>query len=116
MPEQVLSSAFQPVKDLWKVIAGSTLIASMCCLPSVVLVMLGLATVSTGAALSDTLYWGEDGYGWFRPLMGLVAAGSVGIGLTLYFRNQGICTLAHAKQERRKVENTSLLVVSITYV
>ena len=70
MTEQVVSSAFQPVKDLWKVIAGSTLIASMCCLPSVVLVMLGLATVSTGAALSDTLYWGEDGYGWFRPLDG----------------------------------------------
>tara|TARA_B110000008_G_scaffold23832_2_gene21602 strand:+ start:49942 stop:50388 length:447 start_codon:yes stop_codon:yes gene_type:complete len=116
MTEQVVSSAFQPVKDLWKVIAGSTLIASMCCLPSVVLVMLGLATVSTGAALSDTLYWGEDGYGWFRPLMGLVAAGSVGIGLTLYFRNQGICTLDQAKQERRKVVNTSLLVVSITYV
>ena len=116
MTEQVVSSAFQPVKDLWKVIAGSTLIASMCCLPSVVLVMLGLATVSTGAALSYTLYWGEDGYGWFRPLMGLVAAGSVGIGLTLYFRNQGICTLDQAKQERRKVVNTSLLVVSITYV
>ncbi len=116
MTEQVVRSAFQPVKDLWKVIAGSTLIASMCCLPSVVLVMLGLATVSTGAALSDTLYWGEDGYGWFRPLMGLVAAGSVGIGLTLYFRNQGICTLDQAKQERRKVVNTSLLVVSITYV
>ena len=116
MTEQVVSSAFQPVKDLWKVIAGSTLIASMCCLPSVVLVMLGLATVSTGAALSDTLYWGEDGYGWFRPLMGLIAAGSVGIGLTLYFRNQGICTLDQAKQERRKVVNTSLLVVSITYV
>ena len=116
MTEQVASSASQPVKDLWKVIAGSTLIASMCCLPSVVLVMLGLATVSTGAALSDTLYWGEDGYGWFRPLMGLVAAGSVGIGLTLYFRNQGICTLDQAKQERRKVVNTSLLVVSITYV
>ncbi|MFL2970626.1 MAG: hypothetical protein ACJZ63_07140 [Candidatus Poseidoniaceae archaeon] len=116
MTEQAVSSAFQPVKDLWKVIAGSTLIASMCCLPSVVLVMLGLATVSTGAALSDTLYWGEDGYGWFRPLMGLIAAGSVGIGLTLYFRNQGICTLDQAKQERRKVVNTSLLVVSITYV
>ena len=116
MTEQAVSSAFQPVKDLWKVIAGSTLIASMCCLPSVVLVMLGLATVSTGAALSDTLYWGEDGYGWFRPLMVLIAAVSVGVGLTLYFRNQGICTLDQAKQERRKVVNTSLLVLSITYV
>jgi len=116
MSEQVGSNALQPVKDLWKVIAGSTIIASMCCLPSVILVMLGIATVSTGAALSDTLYWGEDGYGWFRPLMGLIAAASVGIGLTVYFRNQGICTLDQAKQERRKVVNTSLLVLSFTYV
>lgn len=105
-----------PLKSLWKVIAGSTLIASMCCLPSVVLVMLGLATVSTGAALSDTLYWGGDGYGWFRPLMGVVAAISVVIGLTVYFRNQGICTLDQAKQSRRKIINTSLLVLTVTYL
>lgn len=108
-------SVFQPVKELWKVIAGSTLIASMCCLPSVVMVMLGLATVSTGAALSDTLYWGEDGFGWFRPLMGLLAVASVLAGLIIYFRNQGICTLDQAKRERRKVVNISLLVLSISY-
>ena len=105
-----------PLKSLWKVIAGSTLIASMCCLPSVVMVMLGLATVSTGAALSDTLYWGGDGYGWFRPLMGVVAAISVVIGLTVYFRTQGICTLDQAKQSRRKIINTSLLVLTVTYL
>tara|TARA_B110000459_G_scaffold25815_1_gene24973 strand:+ start:195 stop:527 length:333 start_codon:yes stop_codon:yes gene_type:complete len=78
--------------------------------------MLGLATVSTGAALSDTLYWGGDGYGWFRPLMGVVAAISVVIGLTVYFRNQGICTLDQAKQSRRKIINTSLLVLTVTYL
>ena len=56
-------------RSLWKLIAGSSVIASMCCLPSVVLVMFGIATVSTGAALSDTLYWGEDGYSWFGCLV-----------------------------------------------
>ena len=116
MSEVALEVETNPLKSLWKVIAGSTLIASMCCLPSVVLVMLGLATVSTGAALSDTLYWGGDGYGWFRPLMGVVAAISVVIGLTVYFRNQGICTLDQAKQSRRKIINTSLLVLTVTYL
>ena len=116
MSEVALEVETNPLKSLWKVIAGSTLIASMCCLPSVVLVMLGLATVSTGAALSDTLYWVGDGYGWFRPLMGVVAAISVVIGLTVYFRNQGICTLDQAKQSRRKIINTSLLVLTVTYL
>ena len=116
MSEVIDDVEIHPVKALWKVIAGSTVIASLCCLPSVVLVMLGLATVSTGAALSDTLYWGTDGYAWFRPAMGVVAAISVVIGLVMYFRNQGICTIDQAKRSRRKIINTSLLVLSITYV
>ncbi|MBT5184111.1 MAG: hypothetical protein HOM47_02930, partial [Euryarchaeota archaeon] len=37
----------QPNK-LWKLVASSSIIASMCCLPSVVLVMFGIASVSTG--------------------------------------------------------------------
>ena len=53
-------------KSLIKLISTSTIIASMCCLPSVVLVLFGLASVSTAAALSDTLYWGGEGYDWFR--------------------------------------------------
>ena len=116
MSEVAVEVETNPIKSLWKVIAGSTLIASMCCLPSVVLVMLGLATVSTGAALSDTLYWGGDGYSWFRPLMGAIAAMSVVVGLTMYFRNQGICTLDQAKRSRRRIINTSLLVLTISYM
>ena len=102
--------------SLWKYIAGSTLVASLCCLPSVVMVMLGLATVSTGAALSDTLYWGGDGIGWFRYTMLFIAFVSVIIGLVMYFREQGICTFDEAKRNRRKVINTSLLVLSLAYL
>jgi hypothetical protein len=105
-----------PVRAMWKYVAGSTLVASLCCLPSVVMVMFGLATVSTGAALSNTLYWGEDGYGWFRSTMLLISLLCVVVGLVFYFRNQGICTLDQAKRERRKIINTSLLVISSTYV
>ena len=103
-------------RSLWKLIAGSSVIASMCCLPSVVLVMFGIATVSTGAALSDTLYWGGDGYSWFRPLMLLIASITVITGLVFYFRNQGICTIDQAKRQRRKIINTSILVIIVSYL
>lgn len=118
MEEAVVSGTEspKPLVALWKYIVGSSLIASMCCLPSVVMVMLGLATVSTGAALSNTLYWGEDGFGWFRGSMLLVAFISVIIGLVLYFRNQGICSLDEAKRSRRKIVNTSILVLCTSYV
>ena len=105
-----------PLKAMWKYVAGSTLVASLCCLPSVVMVMLGLATVSTGAALSDTLYWGGDGFGWFRGTMLFIAFLSVIVGLVVYFREQGICTFDEAKRNRRKVINTSLMVLCIAYL
>jgi len=105
----------QPHK-LWKLVASSSVIASMCCLPSVVLVMFGIASVSTGAALSDTLYWGEDGYSWFRPLMLAIAAITVCVGLVFYFRSRGICTIDQAKRERRKIINTSIMIIIISYL
>ena len=103
-------------KSLMKIISGSAIIASMCCLPSVVLVMFGLASVSSAAALSNKLYWGEDGFGWFRPAMLLLSLTFVIIGLVIHFRNQGICTLDQVKRERRKVINTALLVLIISFL
>ena len=103
-------------KGLWKWISSSAIVASMCCLPSVVMVMFGLASVSTAAALSDTLYWGKDGYWWFRPTMYALAGILATMGLVSYFRNQGVCTLDDVKRERQKVINTSLLVLTITIV
>ena len=102
-------------KGLWKWISSSAIVASMCCLPSVVMVMFGLASVSTAAALSDTLYWGKDGW-WFRPTMLGIAGILVTVGLVSYFRNQGVCTLDDVKRERRKVINTSLLAFTIAII
>jgi hypothetical protein len=110
------SNEQESARSLWKLVASSSIIASMCCLPSVVLVMFGIATVSTGAAISDTLYWGEDGYSWFRPLMLTIASITVITGLVFYFRNQGICTMDQAKRQRRKIINTSILVIIISYL
>ena len=103
-------------KSLIKLISTSTIIASMCCLPSIVLVMFGFASVSSAAALSDTLYWGTGGYWWFRPTMLGLASLFVVIGLVMYFRNRGICTLDDVKRQRRKVVNTSLLVIVVAYL
>ena len=106
----------EQTNKLWKIVASSSIVASMCCLPSVVLVMFGIASVSTGAALSDTLYWGEDGYSWFRPLMLVIAAITVCVGLVFYFRSQGVCTIDQVKRERRKIINTSILIIIISYL
>ena len=38
------------------------------------------------------------------------------IGLVIHFRNQGICTLDQVKRERRKVINTALLVLIISFL
>ena len=103
-------------KSLIKLISTSTVIASMCCLPSIILVMFGLASVSSAAALSDTLYWGTGGYWWFRPTMLGLASLFVVLGLVMYFRNRGICTLDDVKRQRRKVLNTSILVIGIAYL
>lgn len=106
----------QNVKSIVKLISTSTIIASMCCLPSVVLVLFGLASVSSAAALSDTLYWGGKGYEWFRPTMLAIASISVIVGLVIYFRNRGICTFDDVQRQRRKIINTSLLVIIIAYL
>ena len=82
------------------------LIASLCCLPSVVLVLFGLASVSTAAALSDQLYWGPARYVLYAVSLALMVAG-----LVVYFRRRGICTLAAAKRERNRIVNTTLLVL-----
>ena len=103
-------------KSLIRIISGSAIIASMCCLPSVILVLFGLASVSSAAALSNSLYWGEDGYAWFRPTMLILATIFVLIGLVIHFRSRGICTLDQAKRARRKIINTSLLVIIISYI
>lgn len=103
-------------KSLVKLISTSTIIASMCCLPSVILVMFGLASVSSAAALSDTLYWGTGNYWWFRPTMLGLSGLFVITGLVMYFRNRGICTFDDVKRQRRKVVNTSLLVIVIAYL
>ncbi len=113
MAEGTVSS---DVKSLWKWIGGSAFLASMCCFPSVVLVMFGLASISSAAALSNDLYWGTNGMGWFRPMLLVLSTLLVLIGLVMYFRKEGICSLDEARRQRKRILNTSLLVLSLSLV
>jgi hypothetical protein len=103
-------------KSLWKLISGSAILASMCCLPSVVLLLFGLASVSSAAAVSDTLYWGLDGYQWFRPTLSALSVILIISGLVLYFRSKGVCTIEQAKRERKRIINISLTVLISSYL
>lgn len=97
--------------SLWRWVFGSAFLASMCCFPSVLLVGLGLMTISAGDALSNNLYFGPTR--WILYGLTLVV---LGIGITRHFRKQGICSLDEAKRERRRITNTSFVVLIITFV
>ncbi len=106
--EDILSGA----KSLWKTIGLGALTASMCCFPSVIWVLFaGSSAIVAADQLSNDLY-----YGVARPILYLVALGMVIAGLIFHFRSRGICTLDHAKRERRRIVNTSLAVITITLV
>ena len=109
----VESSVSSDVKSLWKWIGGSAFLASMCCIPSVVLVLFGLASVSSAAALSNDLYWGTNGMSWFRPALSVLSLVLVALGLVLYFRNDGICTLDEVRRQRKRIVNTSVIAVTL---
>ncbi len=88
------------------IISGlAALIGGLCCLTPVVLVLVGLASISAAAGLGNMLY---GDYKWaFR----LVALGFLALALWFYFRQKGICTLDQARRERNRIINTSLVIL-----
>lgn len=97
------------LKEIFKVASLPVLFASMCCLSPIILVLLGVSTVTFAASLTDVLY-GQ--YKWAFRLFGLLLlAGSIGF----YLRRQGVCTLDQAKRERNRIINLvlSTLVVGV---
>ena len=103
-------SAQEEVRSMWRWVFSSAFLASMCCFPSVLLVGLGLMTVSAGDALSNDLYFGPARWALYGLTILLLS-----IGLYRHFRSHGICTLNQAKRERRKIANTAILVFTTTF-
>jgi amino acid transporter len=100
-------------KELIKITGLPVVFASLCCLTPLVLVLVGLSSVTFAASLADTLY---GTYKWVFRLVGLLL---LGLSLFIYFRSKGICTIDQVKRQRKKIVNIvllSLIVAIIGYV
>jgi hypothetical protein len=88
------------IKELLKISSIPVIVASLCCLSPVILVLLGISTVSFASSLADTLY---GDYKWAFRAVGLLALlGS----LVFYLRRKvGICTLDDVVRRRNEVIN-----------
>jgi hypothetical protein len=98
----------QKIKEGFKIASIPVLLASLCCLSPVILVLLGVSTVSFASSLADTFY-GE--YKWMFRGVGLLA-----LLMSLYYyltRKKGICTIDDVKRRRNEILNYIAMTVII---
>jgi len=103
----------QKIKESLKISSIPVVFASLCCLAPIVLVLVGVSTVSFAASLADTFY---GDYKWYFRLAGLV---SLIVALIIYLRRKGVCTLDEAKKRRNEIFNIialSLIVGVVGYI
>ena len=90
------------LKITWLPVVG----ASFCCLSPIILVLLGLGSVSFAASLAGTFY-GE--YKWVFRVFGLLLLLA---SLLWYFTKvKGVCTLDEAKRRKNEIINTVILTL-----
>jgi hypothetical protein len=99
---------FTTLREAFRITGIPVLIASLCCLSPLILVLLGVASVSFASSLADTLY---GDYKWVFRGVGLVALlGSLYFYLT---RAKGICTFDEAVRRRNEIINYLALTLVI---
>lgn len=98
----------QSYKDILKVSSIPVVLASLCCLSPVILVLLGLSTVSFASSLADTLY---GDYKWVFRGIGLVTL----VGALWFYlsRKKGICTIDEARRRRNEIINYLALTLIV---
>tara|TARA_B100000003_G_scaffold66684_1_gene59558 strand:+ start:5413 stop:5817 length:405 start_codon:yes stop_codon:yes gene_type:complete len=99
-------------KPLFSLVGLSAITASMCCLPSVIWVLFaGSSAIVAADSLSNNLY-----YSWVRFALYGISGLMVTIGLIIYFRNRGICSIEDAKKNSNKIVNISLAVFTASII
>jgi hypothetical protein len=94
------------LKEIFKISSIPVVIASLCCLSPIILVLLGVGSVTFASSLTDSLY-GE--YKWYFRLAGVLA---MVVSLLFYFRRtKGVCTIDEAIRRRNEIINTVALTV-----
>ncbi len=102
------------IKEILKITSIPVFLASLCCLSPIILVLLGVSTISFAGSLTDVLY-GQ--YKWIFRIFGILALfGS----LVFYlYRKKGVCTIDEVKKRRNEIINyvaLSLVVGVLGYM
>ena len=104
--------AREDIVELAPLVGISAVISSLCCLPSVIWVLFaGSSAIVAADSLSNELY-----YSSFRYLLYSISFVLLIVGVILFFRNKGICTLNDAKKNKNRIINTTLMVFSLSIV
>ncbi len=102
------------IKEILKITSIPVFLASLCCLSPIILVLLGVSTVSFAGSLTDVLY-GQ--YKWIFRIFGILALfGSLAFYL---YRKKGVCTIDDVKRRRNEIINyvaLSLVVGVLGYM
>lgn len=94
------------LKEIFKISSIPVVIASLCCLSPIILVLLGVGSVTFASSLTDSLY---SEYKWYFRLAGVLA---MAVSLLFYFRRtKGVCTIDEAIRRRNEIINTVALTV-----
>ncbi|MDC1419137.1 hypothetical protein N8653_00245 [Euryarchaeota archaeon] len=104
--------AREDIVELAPLVGISAVISSLCCLPSIIWVLFaGSSAIVAADSLSNELY-----YSSFRYLLYSISFVLLIVGVILFFRNKGICTLNDAKKNKNRIINTTLMVFSLSIV
>lgn len=96
----------EKIKELLKITSIPVILASLCCLSPIILVLLGISTVSFASSVSDTLY-GQ--YKWVFRTVGVV---TLFASLAFYlYRQKGVCTIDDVVRRRNEIINYIALTV-----
>ena len=102
----------EDIVELAPLVGISAIISSLCCLPSVIWVLFaGSSAIVAADSLSNELY-----YSSFRYLLYSISFVLLMVGVILFFRNKGICTLNDAKKNKNRIIKTTLMVFSLSIV
>lgn len=94
-------------KDSLKVSSLPVFIASLCCLSPIILLSLGLVTLSAASELTNVFY---GTYKWVFRAVGLIALITA---FVFYMKRVGVCTLDDVKKRRNEILNKLALTLII---
>lgn len=98
------------LKDILRITGIPILLASLCCMAPIILVLLGISSVSFGSVLASNL---DNNYKAEFLAVGVIA---LVVSLIIYFRKKGVCTLDQVKRQRNEIINKILIVVIISII